>query len=95
MSTVYLRFYEELNDYLPEEKQKVWFEFPFTGPTSIHEVFQSMKIPMEEIDLILVNQQSEGLYYMLNNGDSISVYPVFESFDLTGVSKLRELPLCI
>lgn len=93
MSAVYLRFYEELNDYLPKEKHKVWFEYSFSGSTSINEVLQSLKIPQDKIDLILVNQQSEGLDYMLHDGDRISVYPVFELFDLTGVSKLREQPL--
>jgi uncharacterized protein with PIN domain/molybdopterin converting factor small subunit len=93
MNHVSFRFYEELNDYLPEGKRKVGFEYSFTGEVSIRDVFQSMEIPPDEIDLILVNQQSKGLDYMLQDGDRISVYPVFELFDLSGFSQLREKPL--
>jgi len=93
MSSVCFRFYEELNDYLPEAKGKVWFEYAFTGAVSLREVFQSMLIPDNEIDLILVNRQSQGLDYLLHDGDRISVYPVFESFDLSGISRVREKPL--
>lgn len=93
MKSVYFRFYEELNDYLPEGKRKVRFEYSFSEAISLQEALQSMEIPPDEIDLILVNQQSEGLDYMLQDGDSISIYPVFELFDLSGISQLREKPL--
>ncbi|MFH0761342.1 MAG: Mut7-C RNAse domain-containing protein [Bacteroidota bacterium] len=93
MSCAWFRFYEELNDYLPEGKGKVWLEYVFSGAISIREVFRSMKIPADEIDLIMVNQQSKGLDYMLHDGDRISVYPVFELLDLSDVSQVRVNPL--
>ena len=93
MNQVYFRFYEELNDYLPEEKRKVWFEYSFSDGISIQDAIQSIGVPPDEIDLILVNQQSKGFDYILQDGDRISVYPVFELFDLSGISPLREKPL--
>jgi uncharacterized protein len=93
MNQVNFRFYEELNDYLSKEKRKVWFNYSFTGMTFIQDTIQSMGVPLEEIDLILVNQQSKGFDYILQDGDQISVYPVFELFDLTGISSLREKAL--
>jgi uncharacterized protein with PIN domain len=93
MNNVFFRFYEELNGYLPEGKGKVWFEYVFSGAVSIQEVFQAMEIPTDEVDLILVNQESRGLDYTLHDGDRISVYPVFELFDLSGISQVREKPL--
>lgn len=93
MTHVHFRFYEELNGYLPEENRKVWLEYGFSDAITLQEVLRSMKIPADEIDLILVNQQSKGLDYVLNDGDRISVYPVFESFDLSGKSRIREKPL--
>jgi len=90
MNQVRFRFYEELNDYLPPGNRKVWFDFFFIGPVSIKEALQSMKVPEREIDLIQVNQQSQGLDYLLQKGDQISVYPVFELFNVSGVSQLRE-----
>jgi len=93
MSQVFFRFYEELNDYLPDEKHKVWFEYFFGEGMKIHDAIQSFGVPPSEIDLILVNQQSKSFDYLLQDGDRISVYPVFELFDLSGINRLREKPL--
>lgn len=93
LNKVCFRFYEELNDYLPEEKRKVWFEHSFSGGMIIQDVIGSLGVPPGEIDLILVNQQSKGFDYRLQDGDRISVYPVFELLDLSGISSLREKPL--
>ena len=93
MNQVFFRFYEELNDYLPEELRKVWFECQIENKTSVGEKIQSLGIPLDNIDLILVNQQSRGFDYILRDGDRISVYPVFEMFDLSGISRVREKPL--
>lgn len=93
MNQVRFRFYEELNDYLPEELRKGWIESSAGPGTSVGEKIASYGIPLDEIDLILVNQQSESFDYILRQGDRISVYPVFESFDISEVSKLREKPL--
>lgn len=93
MNQVRFRFYEELNDYLPEGKRKVWFEYFFLDVISLKDAFKLLEIPSAEIDLILVNQQSKGFDYMLHDGDRISVYPVFELFDISGISGVREKPL--
>jgi uncharacterized protein with PIN domain len=93
MIRVKFRFYEELNDYLPEELRKGWIESSAEPGTSVGEKISSFEIPLGEIDLILVNQQSESFDYILQEEDRISVYPVFESFDISEISKLRDKPL--
>jgi len=93
MNQVFFRFYEELNDYLPDEERKVWIEYFFKDRMNIQDAIQSFGVPPGEIDLILVNQQSKSFDYLLQDGDRISVYPVFELFDLSGISRLREKPL--
>lgn len=90
---VKLRFYEELNDYLPQEFHKGWIESSAKTGTSVGEMISSFGIPLNEIDLILVNQQSESFDYILRQGDRISVFPVFETFDISEVSNLRDKPL--
>ena len=52
-----------------------------------------MGVPHPEVDLIVVNGESVGFDYGLRPGDRVAVYPVFESFDITPVVKLREAPL--
>jgi len=93
MSKVYFRFYEELNEHLPEEMRKVWFEYPLKDRMSVQEAITSLGVPPSEVDLILVNQLSKGFDYILQDEDRISVYPVFELFDISGISQLREKPL--
>lgn len=93
MKKVYFRFYEELNDFLPEEKRKVRFTHNYIDRASVKDVIQAYGIPHTEIDLILVNGTSVGFDHLFNDGDDISVYPVFESLDITNVQHLRPKPL--
>lgn len=92
-SRVKFRFYEELNKHLSEERRKVWFDYLIPDATSVEEVFKDLKIPPDEIDLILVNQESKGLDYRLHDGDRVSVYPEFESFDISELGQLRDKSL--
>jgi hypothetical protein len=93
MHKVYLRFYEELNDFLPEEKKKKRFAHQFIDRTSVKDLIESLGVPHTEVDLILVNGKSVNFKYLINDGDNISVYPMFESFDITEVQQLRPKPL--
>jgi uncharacterized protein with PIN domain len=87
------RFYEELNDFLPPERKKVTFTHTFTGNPAIKDIIESLGVPHVEVDLILVNDKSVGFDYQLQTGDQISVYPQFESIDITSITKLRSKPL--
>ena len=86
---VTLRFYEELNYFLPEQKKKKRFEHNFIDRTSVKDLIESLGVPHTEIDLILVNGKSIGFEYIINDEDDISVYPVFESLDISDVQHLR------
>jgi len=88
-----IRFYEELNDFLPEEKRKKRFAHQFIDRTSIKDLIESLGVPHTELDLILVNGKSVNFKYLINDGDDISVYPIFESFDIAEVQHLRPKPL--
>lgn len=91
--TAYFRFYEELNDFLPGNKRKKRFSHKFSGKPTIKNIIESLGIPHTEIDLILVNGKSEDFNYHLKSEDNVSVYPVFESFDISPVIRLRSKPL--
>lgn len=88
-----IRFYEELNDFLPPEKRKVAFQHVYEKPRSIKDLIENIGIPHTEVDLILVNGQSVDFNYPVQEGDHISVYPVFESLDISPVTHLRPKPL--
>lgn len=80
---IFLRFYEELNDFLPVERRKVQFAHTLAGKASIKDVIESFGVPHTEVDLILVNQRSVDFAYIVQPEDVVSVYPVFEAFDIT------------
>lgn len=87
------RFYEELNDFLPKHRRKTDFEAGFKRKRSIKNVIAALGVPHTEIDLVLANGKSVDFNYILQDGDQVSVYPVFESFNITDVTLLRKIPL--
>jgi hypothetical protein len=87
------RFYEELNDHLPEETRKKEMRFRFSKLTTIKEAIECLRVPPAEVDLVLVNGRSVSLDYLLEGGDRVSVYPIFERFNISGITKVRERPL--
>ncbi len=93
MKRAFLRFYAELNDFLPPERRAVSFAYEFHVAAPVREVIESAGVPHTEIDLILVNGRSVDFSHIVEDGDRISVYPVFESMDITPVLRVRPRPL--
>lgn len=84
-----IRFYQELNDFLPVPKRKKTFQHTFNGNMTIKDVIESLGVPHTEIDMILVNGDSVDFGHKPCNSDYVSVYPVFESLDISNVTRLR------
>jgi len=89
----HFRFYEELNDCFPESKRKQTISYHFTGAPSIKDAIEAQGVPHTEVDLILVNGLSVDFNYHLQHEDRVSVYPIFESLDISPVIRLRAAPL--
>ena len=85
----YVRLYEELNDYLPEKKRKRDFSFPIKDSTTIRDAVSCLNIPSEKIDLVLINGESVSFKHVIKKGDRVSIYPVFEFFDISSLTKLK------
>ncbi len=94
MSRATFRFYAELNDFLPPAlRLGTAFEREFSGRTAIKDMIESLGVPHTEVDFILVNGTSVDFQYIVRDGDSISVYPVFEALDIHPLLRLRPEPL--
>lgn len=93
MAKIRLRFYEELNDFIPPALRKVEIIHVFFRKASIKDVIESFGVPHTEVELILVNGIAVNFAYIVKDGDRISVYPKFESFDVTPLLRLRPKPL--
>jgi len=83
MANLTIRFYGELNDYLPSLKRGRAFIVECKNKTSVNHLIDSICVPSSAIDLILVNGAAVGFDYLLQVNDHISVYPLFRSIDIS------------
>jgi uncharacterized protein with PIN domain len=93
MGHAHFRFYEELNEFLPQTRRKTEFVYEFNGAPSVKDAVEAIGVPHVEVDLILVNGTSVSFSRKLSDGDRVAVYPTFESFDISAVTRLRPEPL--
>jgi uncharacterized protein with PIN domain len=93
MSRVCLRFYAELNDFLPPTLRGTQISHELGRRTSIKDMIEAFGVPHTEVEVILVNGRSVDFSYIVQDGDRISVYPMFESVDITPLLRLRSEPL--
>lgn len=93
--TVTIRFYAELNDFLHRDHVQKAVEYRYKGRITVREAIESMGVPHSAVDLVLINGNPAGFSHHLQQGDYISVYPVFETFDISTVNGNRRKPLRI
>lgn len=93
MPEAIFRFYGELNDFLPPERRQAAFPHRFELSAPVKDMIEGVGVPHPEVDLVLANGESVDFSYLVRDGDRISVYPVFESLDITPVLRVRPGPL--
>jgi uncharacterized protein with PIN domain len=92
-SSAQFRFYEELNDFLPEARRKRDFEIEIDRARSVKDAIESVGVPHTEIDLIVVDGKSVDFAHLLRGGERVSVYPMFEALDISPIVRLRPMAL--
>jgi uncharacterized protein with PIN domain len=93
MAKAAFRFYEELNDFLPPSRRKQDFHTRINSGETVKHAIEACGVPHTEVELILVNGKSVDFNCRLRDGDHISVYPQFESMDISPLLMVREKPL--
>lgn len=88
-----LRFYAELRDFLPTDQKRGEVTRSFDVPGSVKDMIEACGVPHTEVDLVLVNSRPVEFSHPVDDGDRISVYPVFESFDISPIVRVRPQPL--
>lgn len=88
-----IRFYAELNDFLPADKRQVAFRYGFDGTPSVKDTIEAIGVPHTEVDVILLDGDSVDFSHRIAGGERVAVYPVFERFDIAEVTRLRPAPL--
>jgi uncharacterized protein with PIN domain len=86
-------FHAELNHFLSPNKRQVSFPYYFKERASIKDTIESLGVPHPEIEAILVNTKAVDFSYIVQDGDSIQVYPVSASKEILSPISLRpQLP---
>jgi hypothetical protein len=93
MPSATFRFYEELNDYLPESLRKRDRDFFFDKETTVGAAIEAFGITLKAVELILVGSESVDFSCIVANGDRVAVYPVFESLNVKPILRVRKRTL--
>jgi len=93
LKNISFRCYAELNDFIPESKRYKQFSARLKTPITVDEAIESLGIPFSEIDLILVNSQPVSRNHRLYEKDYVSLYPTFETLDISSLKNENHEPL--
>ena len=74
-----LRCYGELNDYLPAGNRHRLFTLFCDDRMQVIDVIENLRIPPQEVVLVLVNDQPVDTGYQPVHCDRISLFPLFRS----------------
>jgi hypothetical protein len=83
------RFHGELNDFLPTNRREYAFPHRFLLPASVKDMIEALGVPHTEVDIILVNDGPVDFGYLVQDGDSVSVYPASTSQYISSAVPLR------
>ncbi|MEF8824563.1 MAG: Mut7-C RNAse domain-containing protein [Desulfohalobiaceae bacterium] len=92
-SFVRVRCYQELGDRLPPSCRGRCFSVRLPSERTLAALLDLLELSREEVDLALINSRTAALSDLVRPGDRVSLYPVFESLDITSVTGLRSVPL--
>jgi uncharacterized protein len=90
--SISVRFYGELNDFLPSAHRQATLVCALETSASIKDVVETLGVPHPEIDLLVVNGRSVDFAARVRDGDRVAVYPPFRAFDLDAGARLGPSP---
>jgi len=93
LNFVTVRFYSELNDFIPKKHRQLPISHSFNGNPTVKELIESLGVPHTEVELILIDGVSSDFTKQLMGGENISVYPAFKIFDISSVTLVMPEPL--
>lgn len=88
-----LRFYAELCDLLPRRHRAGRIDHRLIETQTVKDLIESYGVPHTEVEVVLVDGASVGFGHRPTSGQRVSIYPVFESFDVRPLIRLRPAPL--
>ena len=91
--TIHLRLYQELSDLVTPEMRRREFAYTMRRGRTVADLLAELSIPIALVDLVLVDGEPARESRVLQQDQRVSLYPVFETLDIRGVTRLRDRPL--
>jgi hypothetical protein len=80
-----------LNFYLPRQHEAgTAIEHQFDSGATVKDRIESLNVPHPEVELLVVNGESVGFDYQVQDGDTVNAYPSFDAVDVP--DKVRLIP---
>ncbi|MEW6512234.1 MAG: Mut7-C RNAse domain-containing protein [Bacteroidota bacterium] len=92
MPTVRFRFYAELNEHLPSDLRYVELAHDVVQGVTLGEAIESLGVPQREVELLVMGKESVDLAHVLQEGERVGVFPVFDSFDVGPITEIVDRP---
>lgn len=87
-----VRFYAQLNDFLPRSRRGVRFVHRLRAPASVKDTIEALGVPHPEVDLILVNGAPADYSTRVDDADDLAIYPSFRWLPLDGITTVGAVP---
>jgi uncharacterized protein with PIN domain len=88
-----LRFYGELNDFLPARLRQRTICRGFEALPSVKDLIESCGVPHTEVDLVLIDGDAVDFGRAVADGDRVVAYPRFHALELPAGMGLQPAPL--
>jgi uncharacterized protein with PIN domain len=82
VSSATFRFYGSLNDFLPRERRHTTLVCAFRARASVKDLVEAHGVPHPEVDALLVNGEPVDFSHLVDDGDRVAAYPLFEQVEL-------------
>jgi molybdopterin synthase sulfur carrier subunit len=76
MNTVEVRFYASLRKYHPNPGSSEVLVMELNNKTKLGDLLDKLKIPREELGILMVNGKWEKESYLPKDGDRIGIFPL-------------------
>ena len=76
MNTVEVRFYASLRKYHPNSGSSEALDMKLDDNAKLGELIDKLKIPREELGILMVNGKWEKESYLPKDGDRIGIFPL-------------------
>lgn len=93
MAQIKLHFYRSLNDFIAPELGNTEITHVFDRKASVKDMIESFNVPHTEIEQIIVNGRAVDFNYIVQDDDTIQVYPALENPGITPSLQLRPASL--